>query len=680
MSQTEITQLNNWKVINTSSISHGFEVNFKTQKVRAIDYTFDPPKESNIFHVDFERIEDIYSSRFYKYCLRFFNIQLIPDNLEKKAAKNQLLYAFDDLVSTIQEFLQQQQNEEQNAISSLELQEQIEETHFAEEMKELRRSGKIIKFLEETFEKSLVNEKVNQFVGYCATLIGDSILLQGESSAGKTAIAKNILKCLPAIDVLRIGHSDPAALKHALINASERKRPYKYLFLQEESALSEHEQLPVRNLSKDDEGIIINLSVKGDPDSNRFATSQQFQLPPMAIISTTTTIDMNIQDLNRRWILNPKISEEQNIAVIDRLLFEVKFEAVAKKQVEELEERFAKIRVLTRQVQAENFEVVIPFLSFELVNIPTKETRIRRDFQRLCNFIKVITRINAPNRPVFEEDGITYVVSSLTDLELAIDYISESFKTSVSGLDKTSTAILKILEELREENSTETYFTTTEITERFNQENDLCSQRWINELLNKVLLPKGYVYKDKGQKNANVWRLSNKSPCELSFKNNYEQKAREVFEDWLQQIPASSREQLEKHPKIGALLLSREQNSVESQSKVENFQLKKNTESFVSEKKLTERLSSSNLNLKQEMKEVVSREKRVLEDDSVVKEIVNCLSELEQETNGKPVFLGTIVEKMHKQGIKQLVVEQTLKHLRQEGIVFCPLLEHYKLV
>ncbi len=128
------------------------------------------------------------------------------------------------------------------------------------------------------------------------------------------------------------------------------------------------------------------------------------------------------------------------------------------------------------------------------------------------------------------------------------------------------------------------------------------------------------------------------------------------------------------------MLLSREQNSVESQSKVENFQLKKNTESFVSEKKLTERLSSSNLNLKQEMKEVVSREKRVLEDDSVVKEIVNCLSELEQETNSKPVFLGTIVEKMHKQGIKQLVVEQTLKHLRQEGIVFCPLLEHYKLV
>ena len=550
-----------WQTTSSSSERIGFYINYKNARIRAIDYLLDPPKESNEYPLNYENIIDIHSSRFAKYCHRFYSIDIIPGKDDRNQVTNELLHALDIVVSSVQDYLRTIETEERNLLSQGENEDHLDHEKYYPQALDIRNNNQMIPFLEETFEKALVNEKENLMLAWGAMVLQDNVRFLGESSSGKTECARVIKDCLPKIDILEIGYSDPAALKHTLINALERSKPYKYLFLQEDTALGEHEQVSRRLLSKDDNGITFNISIKGSTESDRFADSKQYKIPPCAICTTSTHFEIDLQDSNREWTLNPDETKEQTEAIINYKIWKRNFPSQVEERNQELENIFGIIRALVRQIISEDYLVVNPLLSLDLISLPMNELRIRRDSERFFNFIELITKINASLRPKLTLGNKDYILSTIADFEIAKEFVYESFKISSSGLDSTSKQILEILEEMIKMDPRENvncWFRHADIAFEYNKVKDPKSQDWVYRRLKEVLYPKGFVFRDK-ERNAIVWRLADKTPNELKFKENYLEIAKELLENYLESLPDKTRKQLESDPNYHKLLLPHSQ-------------------------------------------------------------------------------------------------------------------------
>lgn len=145
-------------------------------------------------------------------------------------------------------------------------------------------------------------------------------------------------------------------------------------------------------------------------------------------LSGTAEDSIDEQMNNRSWLLSLDITEAQNKRV---LAFEDK---MAQGRVRENVKERRIIRDCIKELK--NYRFIIPYYDYKDLNIPTKDVRVRRDYQKLKYIICCSALLHQKQRFTFKDDVTDdeYLVCNFDDYEIAKHYSEEALRATFSGL------------------------------------------------------------------------------------------------------------------------------------------------------------------------------------------------------------------------------------------------------
>jgi DNA primase len=295
------------------------------------------------------------------------------------------------------------------------------------------------------FERcGVVGEEINKLLGYLAAVSRKddkplAVLVQSSSAAGKSALMEAILAFLPEEE--RVSYS--AMTGQSLFYMGEKDLSHKVLAIAEEEG-AERASYALKLLQS--EGELSIASTGKDPATGRLTTHEYHVEGPVAILFTTTAIDLDEELLNRCLILTVDESREQTRAIHrmqrERETLEGQLEA----------RRRGGIRKLHQNAQRllEPLLVVNPFAG-EL-SFPDGCTRTRRDHEKYLSLIRAVTLLHQHQRErkVKLEGGesVPYVEVTVEDLEIANRLAHEALGRTLDELPPQSRRLLLLLHEL----------------------------------------------------------------------------------------------------------------------------------------------------------------------------------------------------------------------------------------
>lgn len=262
----------------------------------------------------------------------------------------------------------------------------------------------------------VVGERANLAVAYLATISRKlakplAVLIQSTSAAGKSALMDAVLAFIPEEEQV----SYAAMTGQALFYLGETALKRKVLAIAEEEGARDAGYALKLLQSQGDLSI---ASTGKDPVTGKLVTQEYRVEGPVALMMTTTAIDLDEELKNRCLVLSVNEGQEQTRAIHERQRFEETLEGlIAREQ---------KSAVLTRHQNAQRLlkplHVVNPYAG-ELTFLSDK-TRTRRDHRKYLGLIRAIALLHQYQRPVKSittEDGeiIEYVEATLDDIASA---------------------------------------------------------------------------------------------------------------------------------------------------------------------------------------------------------------------------------------------------------------------
>ena len=258
----------------------------------------------------------------------------------------------------------------------------------------------------------LVGEDDNKLLAYLACTSRKlskplAIVVQSSSAAGKSSLMEAVLSFIP--DEEKVQYS--AMTGQSLFYLGDADIKHKVLAIAEEEG-AEQASYALKLLQS--EGRLRIASTGKDAASGRHVTHSYEVEGPVAILSTTTALDVDEELLNRCLVLTVDESEAQTAAI-----------HVLQKQMETLDgvrrRRRREALVLMHQ-NAQRLlhpvEVVNP-LAPSLTFSSTK-TRARRDQPKLLGLIKTIAFLHQHQRELKRsEDGIDFIEATTDDIATA---------------------------------------------------------------------------------------------------------------------------------------------------------------------------------------------------------------------------------------------------------------------
>jgi DNA primase catalytic core len=172
----------------------------------------------------------------------------------------------------------------------------------------------LVERLREDFLRcGVVGEEANTLVGYFAATSRKlktplAVLIQSSSAAGKSALLDAVLAMMP--DEERVKYS--AMTGQSLFYMSEQDLRHKILALVEEEG-AQRASYALKLLQS--EGELTIASTGKDPHSGRLVTHEYKVEGPVAILLTTTAVDIDEELLNRCLILTVDENREQTRAI-----------------------------------------------------------------------------------------------------------------------------------------------------------------------------------------------------------------------------------------------------------------------------------------------------------------------------------------------------------------------------
>jgi DNA primase catalytic core len=303
------------------------------------------------------------------------------------------------------------------------------------------------------FERvGVVGEQENCLIGYMAAVSRKldrplAVIVQSTSAAGKSALQEAVLSMVPEEE--RVSFS--AMTGQSLFYMGESDLQHKVLAVAEEEG-AERAAYALKLLQS--EGELRIASTGKDGQTGRLVTHTYTVRGPVAIMLTTTTIDVDEELLNRCVVLSVDEEREQTRAIherqreretLDGLLADHERQAVVKLHQD-------------AQRLLEPLAVVNPFA--RALTFSDARTRTRRDHMKYLTLIRAVALLHQhqrPRRTASTADGgvLTYIEATRDDILLANRLAHAVLGRSLDELPPGTRRLLSLVEQYVERQAAE---------------------------------------------------------------------------------------------------------------------------------------------------------------------------------------------------------------------------------
>jgi DNA primase len=262
----------------------------------------------------------------------------------------------------------------------------------------------------------VIGEAENALVTYLAALSRKldrplAVLIQSTSAAGKSALMDAVLDLVPEEE--RVTYS--AMTGQSLFYLGEADLKHKALAIAEEEG-ARQAAYALKLLQS--QGTLTIASTGKDPATGKLVTQDYTVEGPVALMLTTTAIDLDEELANRCLVLTIDESRDQTRAIHARQRYEETLAGLATR------EHGGTIRALHHNAQRliKPIKVVNPYA--EALTFLDDKTRTRRDHRKYLGLIRAIALLHQHQRPVrrLERPGaepLEYIEASLDDIAAA---------------------------------------------------------------------------------------------------------------------------------------------------------------------------------------------------------------------------------------------------------------------
>lgn len=333
----------------------------------------------------------------------------------------------------------------------------------------LLRDPRLLDRILEDFERvGVVGEQTNLLLGYVASISRKlerplAVVIQSSSAAGKSSLMDAVLDFVPEEDRMSFSAMTGQSLYY-MGGASLRN---KVLSVAEEAG-AERASYALKLLQS--EGALTIASTGKDPGTGRLVSQEYRVEGPVAIMMTTTAIDVDEELLSRCIVLSVDEGPEQTKAIHEKQRAEMSLEGRLRRH-----ERALLLR-LHQNVQrlVRPLLVVNPFASEMAYS--DHRVRARRDHRKLLGIIETVALLHQHQRDVktIEHGGhaVEYIEVEKTDIEIATKFMTATGGPSADDLPPQTRTLLTLLDHFVKERSEtasrkHVRFTRREIREAF---------------------------------------------------------------------------------------------------------------------------------------------------------------------------------------------------------------------
>ena len=314
----------------------------------------------------------------------------------------------------------------------------IPEVERREALSLLRDPDLVGRILHDFEEMGVVGESMNKLTAYLACVSRKmdkplGLLIQSTSAAGKTALMDAVISLLPPEEYVRYS----AMTAQSLYYLGEKGLKHKVLCICEEEGAA-RASYALKLLQSD--GRLTIASAGKDEKTGRLMTQEYSVEGPVAVMLSTTSVDVDEELQNRCLILTVDESREQTQLIhkaqreretLDGLLRKEK--AVRLTRLHQNAQR------LLRPLKVVNNYA--PHLTFV-----DGQTRTRRDHVKYLTLIRAITLLHQHQRPAKMKDGVEYIETTLEDITLANRLAHQVLGRTLDELPPQTRNLLGILE------------------------------------------------------------------------------------------------------------------------------------------------------------------------------------------------------------------------------------------
>ncbi|HTC20615.1 MAG TPA: hypothetical protein VK859_07205 [bacterium] len=343
----------------------------------------------------------------------------------------------------------------------------------------------------EDFERcGLTGEEDNKLIGYLAAVsrkLDDplSVLVQSRSAAGKSTLQDAILRFVPEEDFEKYTR----LTGQALFYKAEGGLSHKLLAIEEEAGARDA-SYSIRNLQSSK--YLSIATTEKDSATGRMKTVEYRVKGPVAMMLTTTAVDMDYETQNRFVTLTIDESQEMTERILTHQRRLETAEGLRLKREGE--------RVSRRQKNAQRLLkplwVVNPYAP--KLTFPANSLRARRDHKKYLGLIKAIAFLHQYQREVkvLEEGGerVEYIEATGADVEAANRLMAGVLGQTMGELSAPGKALLARVKEMAKGKPKAYRFTRRDIRE-FSGWSDFQVKTHIQELTDLE-----YLYSVTGKK------------------------------------------------------------------------------------------------------------------------------------------------------------------------------------
>ncbi|MBX9802007.1 MAG: toprim domain-containing protein [Caulobacteraceae bacterium] len=301
----------------------------------------------------------------------------------------------------------------------------------------------------------VVGEAENALCVYLAALSRKldrplAVLIQSTSAAGKSALMDAVMDLIPEEE--RVAYS--AMTGQSLFYLGEADLKHKALAIAEEEG-ARHAGYALKLLQS--QGTLTIASTGKDPATGKLVTQDYTVEGPVALMMTTTAIDLDEELRNRCLVLTIDESREQTRAIHARQRFEETLEGLRGRQDQ------AAIRTLHQNAQRliRPLKVVNPFA--ERLTFLDDQTRTRRDHRKYLGLIRVIALLHQHQRPIRtlarpadgqEGEPVAYIEATVADIAVANRLAHAVLGTTLDELPPQTRRLLALIRTWTEDRAT----------------------------------------------------------------------------------------------------------------------------------------------------------------------------------------------------------------------------------
>jgi hypothetical protein len=294
-------------------------------------------------------------------------------------------------------------------------------------------------------------EEANKLMGYLAAVsrkLPDplSVLIQSRSAAGKSTLQDAILQFVPREDYEKYTR----LTGQALFYKDENGLVHKLLAVEEEAGAREA-SYSIRNLQS---AKALSIATTGkDPATGKLRTTEYQVKGPVAMMLTTTSVDMDYETQNRFITLTIDESKEMTERILTNQRALETLEGLTKRQGQE---DIVKLHQNAQRL-LKPLAVVNPYAP--KLTFPSESLRARRDHKKYLGIIKVIAFLHQYQRQVKTygegQEAVAYVEVTVADIEKANKLAGEVLGRTLDELSAPSRALLLVIREMVKKKSKE---------------------------------------------------------------------------------------------------------------------------------------------------------------------------------------------------------------------------------